>query len=436
MSSTTQQSDSAFVISSTLPWVREKVGEIEEVINDGLKQQTVAPSAKMIWRSEGVENGLARWDRRHPDIVFQDGFRPRSYTTTPPQPLADNFDLIGYATGEKQGLFVCASKVFANGDGTVRRWEPNHRGGGFEYRIFAYGGIDVNRTLGGDYRYPEQFEIDFPGGIHPAFIRSAYEYDDFGNARRLWVNKANFDIQRNESHAVPNFRLPEIVSDSAGIQVVLWGGPGSHTGFQPINSAEQPSSTTYPAPRLRKLVREGVEDEDEDEMMRVAGTQKPAPSSFEGATPRRAAVACPWFGDHSFYIFSDQRYIRIRVSENNEDSIVTHPTSFAGAWHSLSCFDHLDAFMPYPNGGGVWAFSKDQYRRIDIDGSGNDTAKYSAKPITVWNTIKGANWNSLDAVIVDPSDNKQVWFFHGKRCLKAQLCTRIYLFHFLLEHCR
>ena len=46
----------------------------------------------------------------------------------------------------------------------------------FEYDIFAYGGIDVNRALGVAHEYHNQREIAFAGGILPEIICSAHEY--------------------------------------------------------------------------------------------------------------------------------------------------------------------------------------------------------------------------------------------------------------------
>jgi len=72
-------------------------------------------------------------------------------------------------------------------------------------------------------------------------------------------------------------------------------------------------------------------------------------------------------------------------------------------------FGHLDAFIP-----------------VLLCGPSAKTniARYDPHPITGWNAIKEASWDSLDAVIVDPSNKNLLWFFHGECCIKAKLDSK------------
>ncbi len=100
----------------------------------------------------------------------------------------------------------------------------------------------------GDHRYPEHFEIGWRASGIPSFRL---------RVRRLWrrhppLLNTNFDAQRND---VRNFRRPE--------SVVPW----SWVAHWPSSRFQSSPSSRYPAPRLRKLVREY-----EYATMRVAGS--------------------------------------------------------------------------------------------------------------------------------------------------------------------
>ena len=64
----------------------------------------------------------------------------------------------------------------------------------FEYEVFAYGGIDVNRALG-SHAHEDQYEVAFPGGIRTEMIRSAREYNK-RKVVRIWRNM-RFDHEIN-----------------------------------------------------------------------------------------------------------------------------------------------------------------------------------------------------------------------------------------------
>lgn len=152
--------------------------------------------------------------------------------------------------------------------------------------------------------------------------------------------------------------------------------------------------------------------------MKLPGSQKMGPR-FEGHAPRRAAFPCYYFGDFSFYVFSDDKYIRVSIDPGNNDRIVTHPTTYGREWKTLACFSHIDAFLPYPEGGGVWAFCDNQYCNVNInEGTGEDYSGGEPKPISSWNVLRQIGWTKVDAIIQNPQNSVQAWLFNGDQYIR------------------
>ena len=157
-------------------------------------------------------------------------------------------------------------------------------------------------------------------------------------------------------------------------------------------------------------------------MMKLPGSQKQGPR-FEGHAPRRAAFPCPYFGDNSFYVFSDEKYIRVSVDSWGNDRIVTHPTAYGHEWKTLACFSHIDAFLPYPEpqfgDRGVWAFCDNQYCNVNInEGTGEDYSGGEPKPISSWNVLRQIGWTKVDAIIQNPQNSVQAWLFNGDQYIR------------------
>lgn len=155
---------------------------------------------------------LVRWDLRHPNVIFHDGFVPQA----PPAPgtfPADSFNLGQYVSENVHSIFVGTARYRRNDEGKVGRWAPRvtkknrHR---FEYEIFAYGGIDVNHCMGTDHAFANQHEIAFPGGIKPQLIRTAREYEG-SELVRLWDNNTFNRTANGPGQTPEEGELPDII---------------------------------------------------------------------------------------------------------------------------------------------------------------------------------------------------------------------------------
>lgn len=150
-------------ISSVVPWFRDRPQVVTQVIQDTFNSHK--PGADIGWRAIAVTDyrecfvpaaaeRLVRWDMKAPNQVFASGFPP------PFQPPKDDIpshaaDLSGYVLDYSQfpdTIFVSTARYYRNSQGLVTRWVPRNHRSRFEYEVFAYGGIDVNLSLG-DHRF-------------------------------------------------------------------------------------------------------------------------------------------------------------------------------------------------------------------------------------------------------------------------------------------
>jgi hypothetical protein len=218
-------------LTAVLAWFTR---DFERVIN---RLDTVNNARAIEWRTDTVTDfrghpvpaaaeRLIRWDTRHPDQVFQHGFVPQ-YAPPEGDALPDQYlNLETYVGQNTPSIFVSTARYY-NQDGRNQRWTPRNIANRFEYEIFAYGGIDINLSLGHDHQYSNQREIAFPGGIRPEFIRTAREYDGDGRIIRIWAN-GGFDPSANGASHSPDLRqFPDPVCGSR-IPVVYWTGPNSN----------------------------------------------------------------------------------------------------------------------------------------------------------------------------------------------------------------
>lgn len=119
---------------------------------------------------------LTRVDNRHPDEVFQDGFKPWNSN--------GNNDLQVHVDDSPRGNLVSASR---NPEGVgAYPWL---------YDIDAPGGIDLNATaLEHGNLEPNwgENEVTFPGGIPARYIRGAQQYDEFDNPIGDYLSNPNY----------------------------------------------------------------------------------------------------------------------------------------------------------------------------------------------------------------------------------------------------
>ncbi|WP_031487133.1 ADP-ribosyltransferase [Streptomyces bicolor] len=98
---------------------------------------------------------LYRADGRGPEIVFQEGFKPKDVVT-------GQYDLEQYVLVNQPSPYV--STTYDHD--LYKKWWKS----GWNYYIDAPGGIDVNKTIGDTHKWADQVEVAFPGGIDRKYI--------------------------------------------------------------------------------------------------------------------------------------------------------------------------------------------------------------------------------------------------------------------------
>jgi hypothetical protein len=126
---------------------------VDDVATNPVDIDRISPAP--VWRSD--VDPLWRADGRSPDLVFEEGFRPRDTT---------HLDLDDFVHNNTPSGFVSTSL-----DDAIYQGWPGAR---YRYDIDAPGGIDVNATLPHN-RFATELEIAFPGGIDTRYVRGARE---------------------------------------------------------------------------------------------------------------------------------------------------------------------------------------------------------------------------------------------------------------------
>ncbi|KAG6841114.1 hypothetical protein C0991_001802 [Blastosporella zonata] len=419
-------SNKDFFIACAIPWFLKKTDEIEQEVNNQLQYQLNDLSA-VVWRTEGVENGLVRWDDRHPDVIFKDGFVPRA-NPSEGQLRPGTVDLWRYVVYHDFAVFVSTTRTRRVGTG-VERWAPNNQTNLFEYTVYAYGGIEVNSTLG-DHPFPHQDEISFPGGIKREFIYCARQYDAKGAVIRVWIN-THFDLMANGRFQVPLFRLPDVLNWSVGVQIVNWLAPGQYQYYHKL-----------PTDRALAQTEESVEISNESiapstnpviqgpaDATTIApvysepmwGPGKRTLDPFLSRTPIRASLSLASYGrPKEAWFFTNDQCARLTV--DGTDKLLAGPTSITTQWKSLKDlgFSTVDAFLPIK--GGAFVFSKDKYGRIAIDSQLKDTKVGSGPSLIAdgWKSLSDHGLRRVDAVLLHPTKLDEAWIFHGRLCIQIK----------------
>jgi hypothetical protein len=159
--------------AATLQWFHDNAGLIINRMNDAFSISL--PNRTIEWHADIVNDfrghtvfasaeRLRRWDYRHPNVIFRDGFRPR-YDAQLGDPLEDQYvDFERHVRTNLPSIFVLTTRYYRNERNSAVRWTPRQLANRFEYEIFAFGGIDVNRSFGPDHNHFNQRGIAFPGG--------------------------------------------------------------------------------------------------------------------------------------------------------------------------------------------------------------------------------------------------------------------------------
>ncbi|MPY57918.1 scabin-related ADP-ribosyltransferase, partial [Streptomyces spongiae] len=167
---------------------------------------SITPKDLVAWR-DSYET-LWRYDDRPPKVIFKEGFAPRN---------PEHVDLKQLVEFNRHSAFV--STTFS-ADAKFAR-------GTFRYEIYAPGGIDAGETLrdvhigdGVGNPHEGEFEISFPGGIRPQFIKGAHKVVDPDGAHTLTRWKANrgFDptaVNTEVVRPIASQDVQRILSDAA-----------------------------------------------------------------------------------------------------------------------------------------------------------------------------------------------------------------------------
>ncbi|KAG8699995.1 hypothetical protein FRC08_004989 [Ceratobasidium sp. 394] len=346
---------------------------------------------------------LIRWDRRHPDVVFTEGFLPHVApadhgSITP----GYAWDLGAYVDSNVDSVFVGTARYYRNAEtNRPTRWVPRNHANMFEYEVFANGGIDVNLSLGTGNRFFNQHEIAFPGGIRPEFIRTARQYDGTGRVVAIWANP-NFDIRASgEAHGADLTMLPDPVC-GVSIDVHYWTGPRDHR-----------------LPRRQLIVALGGDPLREDG----------APADDEAMGDSCSTISIPHLTRAAFlnpanrneaYIFADTQYALITVAPGtHKDNIILGPNLIIQQWPSLKAahFGKVDAVLPTGNGNEAYFFAQDEYALIDVaPGTNKDKLVNGPHKIAdAWPALKQAGCKTVDAVLPYPGVGTQAYFFCGSK---------------------
>lgn len=343
---------------------------------------------------------LVRWDRRHPDVVFNDGFQPHVAPTDESGIVAANADLGAYVDSNIDSVFVGTARYYRNPDtNRPTRWVPRNIVNMFEYEVFANGGIDVNLSLGTSNRFFNQHEVAFPGGIRPEFIRTARQYNEAGRVVAIWANP-NFDISASGgAHPAELAMLPDPVCGSS-IDVHYWMGPPEDRPPQRMLRRVRPRATDEP------LHEDGSPLADE-----IMTDTCPV------ARPTRASFLNP-YNTQEAYFFADTRYALVKVAPGTtDDTIVNGPKLIVREWPSLKAahFGKVDAVLPTGDDHEAYFFAQDEYALIDIaPGTNNDKLINGPKKIDrEWPSLRNAGCKTVDAVLPFPGVEKQAYFFCG-----------------------
>ncbi|KAG8737308.1 hypothetical protein FRC10_008366 [Ceratobasidium sp. 414] len=405
--------DLSLFVAATIPFFRttpeaDLVRRLENVL-----QNNEHYSGRAIeWRTDSVHDfrglrvpaaaeRLVRWDRRHPDVVFTEGFQPHVAPADEASLVQANADLGAYVDNNVESVFVGTARYYRNPDtNRPTRWVPRNIANMFEYEVFANGGIDVNLSLGTSNRFFNQHEIAFPGGIRPEFIRTARQYDENSRVVAIWANP-NFDISASGSaHGAELAMLPDPVCGSS-IDVHYWMGPPEDRPPQRMLR------------RVRRAVDEPLHEDgnvvDDEAMANTCPIPHPARASFINPANKKEA-----------YFFADTQYALISVEPaTNNDKIVNGPKLIVREWPSLKAahFGKVDAVLPTGDDNEAYFFAQDEYALVDVaPGTNNDKLINGPKKIAAeWPSLKQAGCKTVDAVLPFPGVKKQAYFFCGSK---------------------
>ena len=372
-------------------------------------------------RSPMVAACLIRWDSLHPQDAFSTGFIPLT-----DDPETAKYCLADAKLDKKHSAFVFTTNCYAerNSNG-IARWVPrssdvmNREMRLFEYEIFAYGGLEVDRSfpkeLGPANSTHRKGDVAFLGGIRPQFIHSAVEYDKSGRMVRYWLN-GSFDMGANvgkENHmAVAGDLLPRV--HSYKIPVTLWT-------------------------KGRRLPVEGTQGPTEDVMATLEGTLENIEYTNSAIVPiARAFAYMPGKTDEG-YFFTDTCFIHMKYDpQSNKFKIIGRVMNISEQWKSLDQlgFATVDEILPIPKTDEAWFYCGGDVAKLKVDPRGGDALAGGPGEVVVVasNSLRQAGFATIDAVVMDGED--KAILFRGTLCVIVDINNDRILEGPLLTACR
>ncbi|OQD63201.1 hypothetical protein PENPOL_c010G10518 [Penicillium polonicum] len=134
--------------------------------------------------------------------------------------------------------------------------------------------------------------------------------------------------------------------------------------------------------------------------------------------------------DRQFYVFSGIKYATIEVASNFDDKLIAGPSFVREEWSTLkeANWGSADAVVQVPGRNSFYVFVGGHYFRAIIN---SDTLKDSmlydgVKTIeSEWKPLVDVGFDTVDAVIPDPSNDDILFFFRDTKSLKYSYKERL-----------
>jgi hypothetical protein len=385
------------LFSATIEWMQHRgvdvVNELDRRFVNTLEFRPLTVTDFRGHSVSSVEERLVRWDRRSPNDIFATGFEP---IVTPQSygeflALPDSaVNVATYVDTNVDSIFVSAARFYSM-DGRATRWTPRNLANIFEYEIFAPGGIDVNLSMGRFHRYWNQREVLFPGGIRPAYIRTAREYDAQGRIVRLWAN-GGFDITNtpawDEATHPSIAHLPNPVCGPS-VNIRYW------TGSDEASEARDKRASPDDSDDIMR--GEGDAMVPDDAMYGVA--------SYQDWHVTRSCLLIPNQPQNGIisWFFADTCFARIQRfpgTDNTGDKILEGPMPIMDGWPELrrAGFAKVNAAWPRSdNPNKIYFFFGGKYILADI--SSHSILEGPTDFSSNWPSLKDTGFSSLDAAL-------------------------------------
>ncbi len=139
-----------------------------------------------------------------------------------------------------------------------------------------------------------------------------------------------------------------------------------------------------------------------------------------------AAIPVPKVNSgNDVYFFSGIKYARATLKSGAPDEIVTSPSLIRSSWNTFqkAGWGAVDAVVGVPGvPNSFYVFLGGHYFRanIDTDKSLQDSFTHNGVKIIEggWKRLVEAGFDTIDAGVSHPSDNDHIWFFRGTKTLK------------------